>query len=144
MNISKIILILFRVTLVPIYISYWYLVTFGKQDPTLILTASISIAAALSALSFTAFSTFKSDHLTKQIYLYKLSAVNFFRSTVLAIVAIILVFFINSVLIPLDENSLIQFIKIVYVNVLGFCYGSGIVAFHFGLLQLYEVLEETL
>lgn len=140
---TSFILILFKISLVPIYVFFWYLVSFREQDPTPILIASVSISAALCALSFTGYSTFKEQNSTN-INLYKLAAMNFLKATILAIVAIICSFFIGEVLKHLTGNLSLDVVKILYNNVLGFSYGYGVICFQFGLLQLFEVSEKPL
>ncbi|ABS07686.1 hypothetical protein [Shewanella baltica] len=141
MNIPSISLILFRVGLVPIYIFYWALVVLQQQDPIGILTVSISISGALCALSFTAYSNLKDSKKHKKLYLYNLAAISLFKATIYSVIALICYYFVSNALSP-TENIYHQVVNVFYGVVVGICYGSGIVGFHYGLLWLFEAVEE--
>ncbi len=141
MNISTINLVLFRIALIPIYIFYWSLVILKQQDPVTILTVSISISGVLCALSFTAHSNIKESKKHKKLYLFNLAAISFLKATIYSIIALICYYFVSNSLNPTD-NIYHQIVNVFYGLVVGSCYGGGMVSFHYGLLWLFEAVEE--
>ena len=141
MRIPNLKIILFRVGLIPIYIYYWGLVVFKLQEPAPVLTASISIAGVLCALSFTAYSNLKESKIHKKLYLFNLASINLLQATIYSVIALISYYFVSNTLDP-DNNIYHQIVNVFYGIVVGVCYGSGMVNFHHGLLQVFEAVEE--
>ena len=142
MNISEVTKTVFKIGLIPIYIYFWVLVIFKQHDPSEILTVSISVTGALCALSFTAYSSLKTSKKHQRLYLFNLSALNFFKATVLSVIAL-LSFYFTEAAIDSIQHWYHKPVEFFYGIVGGLCYGGGIVNFHYGLMQAYRVTEES-
>ena len=70
-----------------------------------------------------------------------MAAVNLLQATIYSIIALICYYFVSNALDPTD-NIYHQIVNVFYGLVVGTCYGSGMVNFHYGLLQAFEAVEE--